>query len=211
MTAFTGNWNYATPASQVDPLTGEVQHPDTEDGLWFSKTDADAGDRASELATVTAHSRISVDGSTWSVASGTIADGSHAIIPLVPGTSQLTTDGLKSFTITPAGVLPTLDEFRVYVGAASTSDDQNMQEALDSATAWVVARIYPEAIGVDECNQAILILASRLYKRRQSPEGVAGFASEGFVARIGRHDPDVKAMMERINDWSLSDTGVSIG
>ena len=37
--------------------------------------------------------------------------------------------------------------------------------------------------------EATLIRAQRLYRRRQSPEGVAGFSDMGVV-RVGRYDPD---------------------
>lgn len=40
-----------------------------------------------------------------------------------------------------------------------------------------------------QIKQATLIRAQRLYKRRDSPEGVAGFNDLGVV-RVGRYDPD---------------------
>lgn len=46
-----------------------------------------------------------------------------------------------------------------------------------------------------EIEQATLIQASRLYKRKDSPEGVTGSAEWGVV-RLSRRDPDVWALIE---------------
>ena len=46
----------------------------------------------------------------------------------------------------------------------------------------------------DEIRQAALLLASRLWLRRDSPEGVAG-SSEWGVVRVSRMDPDVEALI----------------
>ncbi|WP_327180458.1 phage gp6-like head-tail connector protein (plasmid) [Streptomyces sp. NBC_01335] len=47
----------------------------------------------------------------------------------------------------------------------------------------------------DEIRQATLIQAARLYRRKDSPEGVAGSAEWG-VMRLSRRDPDVWALIE---------------
>lgn len=47
----------------------------------------------------------------------------------------------------------------------------------------------------DEISEATLIQASRLYKRKDSPEGVTGSAEWGVV-RLSRRDPDVWALIE---------------
>ncbi len=46
----------------------------------------------------------------------------------------------------------------------------------------------------DEIVQACLILANRLYLRKDSPEGVAGSAEWGVI-RLSRWDPDVEALI----------------
>lgn len=46
----------------------------------------------------------------------------------------------------------------------------------------------------DEVSEAALIYATRLYKRKDSPEGVAGSAEWGVV-RMSRTDPDVAALL----------------
>lgn len=47
----------------------------------------------------------------------------------------------------------------------------------------------------DEVVQATLLQAGRLYRRKDSPEGVAGSAEWGMV-RVPALDPDVRAMIE---------------
>lgn len=47
----------------------------------------------------------------------------------------------------------------------------------------------------DDITEAALIQASRLYKRKDSPEGITGSAEWGVV-RLSRRDPDVWALIE---------------
>ncbi|MFF7180142.1 phage gp6-like head-tail connector protein [Streptomyces sp. NPDC008121] len=47
----------------------------------------------------------------------------------------------------------------------------------------------------EDIEQATLLQASRLYKRKDSPEGVTGSAEWGVV-RLSRRDPDVWALIE---------------
>ncbi|MFI5755625.1 phage gp6-like head-tail connector protein [Streptomyces sp. NPDC051569] len=47
----------------------------------------------------------------------------------------------------------------------------------------------------DEIREAALIQAARLYRRKDSPEGVTGSAEWGVV-RLSRRDPDVWALIE---------------
>lgn len=47
----------------------------------------------------------------------------------------------------------------------------------------------------DEVVQATLIQAARLFKRKDTPQGVAGSAEWGFI-RMSRVDPDVQALLQ---------------
>lgn len=47
----------------------------------------------------------------------------------------------------------------------------------------------------DEIAQATLILAGKLFKRKDSPEGILGSADWGAI-RVGRRDPDVQMLIE---------------
>lgn len=55
----------------------------------------------------------------------------------------------------------------------------------------------------DEVHEATLILAARLFKRKDSPEGVLG-SSEWGVVRLSRRDPDVLALIEHLIDYGLA-------
>lgn len=87
-----------------------------------------------------------------------------------------------------------LDSLRAYLGSQSTRDDSVLAGCLDVATAWVTARVYSASVEQPEVQQAVLLLAARLYKRRQSPEGVSGWDDLGVV-RIMSRDPDIAALL----------------
>ena len=100
-----------------------------------------------------------------------------------------------------------LEDLRSFVGAVSTKDDDELQVALDAAISWIEERIYVASADKPEVDTATLLLASRLYKRRQSPEGTAGFGGDGVVVRVLANDPDVKALLERHQDMTRSGLG----
>jgi hypothetical protein len=81
-----------------------------------------------------------------------------------------------------------------------------LAHALAVATAWVTDRVYatPDAsLGGrhPDVTEAVLLLAHRLYKRLQSPEGIAGWGDLGVV-RILATDPDIEKLLERHLDYS---------
>lgn len=98
---------------------------------------------------------------------------------------------------TEGELIADLTTLKLYVGARTDVDDDLLTQRLSAATEWVYERTMQCRWGHADVQEAILLLASRLYKRRQSPEGIAGFASEGFVVRITRVDPDVMLLIER--------------
>lgn len=100
-----------------------------------------------------------------------------------------------------------LETLKRYVGARTPQDDELLQERLDTATEWVYERVYESHRTKLDVQEAILLLASRLYKRRQSPEGVAGFGGEGGVIRILAGDPDINERLER--HLNLRDAGIA--
>ena len=105
----------------------------------------------------------------------------------------------------------TLEDLRRYVGAVSTNDDDLLTNALAAASGWIDDRIYVDSVDDPDIDQARLLLASRLYSRRQSPEGTSGFQGSDIVIRIASNDPDLRALMERHNDTSQSEQGIGIG
>jgi hypothetical protein len=55
----------------------------------------------------------------------------------------------------------------------------------------------------DEITQATLIMATRLFRRKGSPEGVAGFNDLGVV-RLSKIDPDVQALIQPFKRYAVS-------
>lgn len=55
----------------------------------------------------------------------------------------------------------------------------------------------------EQIEHATLLQASRLYRRKDSPEGVAGSAEWGLV-RVPNLDPDVKALLKNFTSYSVA-------
>ena len=92
-----------------------------------------------------------------------------------------------------------IDTLRARVGSTTTKDDSILQDCLSTSTSWAEDRAMPDQVASNEVQEAILLMASRLYKRRQSPEGVAGWDDLGVV-RIVANDPDIRDLMsQKIN------------
>ena len=70
-------------------------------------------------------------------------------------------------------------------------DDDDAQATLKVTGQWGFGTATPIAI-----TQATLILASRIYKRADSPLGVAGFGDMGAM-RVTRNDPDYANLISR--------------
>ena len=89
-----------------------------------------------------------------------------------------------------------LDALRTMIGAKGTGDDPVLSQALEAAGSWIYERVRPGEIFHPDVVQAVLLMAARLYKRRQSPEGVAGWDDMGAVRVLSR-DPDVERLIEQ--------------
>lgn len=103
-----------------------------------------------------------------------------------------------------------LDLYRQRIRAVGPLDVHS-QFCLDVAEAWVLDRVYdvPDADPATrhpEVTEAILMLAHRLYTRRNSPEGVAGWGDLGVV-RVLASDPDIRALLELHLDYSKAGIG----
>lgn len=98
-----------------------------------------------------------------------------------------------------------LATLKLYVGARTNQDDSLLQQRLWVATSWVYDRIKLASRPHADVQEAILLLASRLYARRQSPQGAAGFGGEGVVIRITANDSDIAALLARHLDYSRTD------
>jgi hypothetical protein len=100
-----------------------------------------------------------------------------------------------------------LDTLRVRLGAQTVKDDGILAGDLEAATAWVHDRVMGCVLNDPEVAEAILLIASRLYKRRQSPDGLAGWSADGVVAHIGSYDPDVRRLLSRKLDMLKAGIG----
>lgn len=94
-------------------------------------------------------------------------------------------------------VIADLATLKLLIGAKSDADDAQLEDALAGASRWAYDRTMRRDWTHPDVQFAILLLASRLYKRRQSPEGVSGFNLEGVVVRILASDPDINRLLER--------------
>lgn len=88
-----------------------------------------------------------------------------------------------------------LDNLKALIGSQTTKDDAVLGVCLNAAGAWVYDRVESRFVQEPAVVQAVLMLAARLYKRRQSPEGVAGWADQGAIVVVAR-DPDVERLIE---------------
>lgn len=88
-----------------------------------------------------------------------------------------------------------LDALRSSLGTVSNEANTLLRRALNTAKSWVAERVTASEYDTPEVQEAIILLAARLYKRRQSPEGVAGWGDLGVV-RIITSDPDISRLLE---------------
>jgi len=89
-----------------------------------------------------------------------------------------------------------LESLRAMTGVKSTSDDKVLATCLEAAGTWVYDRVRPSDVRYPDVAQAVLLLAARLYKRRLSPEGVAGWQDLGAI-RVQTKDPDIERLLEQ--------------
>lgn len=59
---------------------------------------------------------------------------------------------------------------------------------------------------LDDAEQAATMLAARLYRRRNSPEGVQGITPEGVAVGIVRSDADIARLL-RIDGFAVPQVG----
>jgi len=89
-----------------------------------------------------------------------------------------------------------LDTLRLYLGMTQTRDDAVLEIDLAAATAYVQPRVTASSWLLDDVQTAVIMMAARLYARRRSPEGVAGFGAEGLTVRVLASDPDIYRLLE---------------
>jgi hypothetical protein len=101
-----------------------------------------------------------------------------------------------------------LATLRRWVGAVGTTDDANLQMALDASAAAFQAKGVKEGHWwLDDVQMAILLAANRFVARRRTPEGVGGMDAFGAMVRIINTDPDIRRLMAP--HWDLYQAGVA--
>jgi hypothetical protein len=107
---------------------------------------------------------------------------------------------------TPAPELAELKRRLNIKGTIDESTDEQLTWLLSVADAWVSDRVYADPDQMPgsrhpEVVEAILVLASRLYARRNTPEGVAGWPELGLT-RVAAEDPDLASLLEHHIDYT---------
>jgi hypothetical protein len=108
----------------------------------------------------------------------------------------------------------TVPAVKLHLGITDAADDdalapvvgavcyliRHLPVASTALAATVEAAVWPADV-----QHGATLLAARLWRRRNSPEGVAAFGADGPVY-VQRNDPDV-AMMLALGDWARPSVG----
>ena len=106
----------------------------------------------------------------------------------------------------PTDPVTTRDLVKEWLRISGTSDDADLDEIVEAVDEFVrgltsveriAATLTAESVWPARYRLGSKMLAGRLLRRRNSPEGVASFIGEG-VAYVRRVDPDVATML-RLN------------
>lgn len=107
---------------------------------------------------------------------------------------------------------PDIDEALAYVGEVNADQEAVLQNTLNAVIAYIGWRCEDELeqdtvdyleVVPDNLREATLLQTSRLFRRRLSPEGVAGFGEFGAV-RVQRLDPDIEMMITPNRSWGIA-------
>lgn len=101
----------------------------------------------------------------------------------------------------------TIELVKAHLGLAPTdvADDQSLEQSVSASNAMVAALRRDLASEVDwpaQVVHAATLWAARLYRRRGSVEGLAGYSDMGGVPII-RVDPDIQAELG-LGQWQAS-------
>lgn len=98
----------------------------------------------------------------------------------------------------------TADQVKAWLHLTDTADDQLMADVVDAVNAWVGSTAYvreldpttwPDEVWPSDVTQGAVMLAARLYRRRNTPSGVEPFV-EGAVY-LPRRDADVDMLLHQ--------------
>ena len=117
----------------------------------------------------------------------------------------------------PAGTWPDVDEAIAYIGEVNDDQETVLENTLNAVIAYIGWRCedqleliqdtadpyYYDEVVPDNVREATLLQTARQFRRRLSPEGVAGFGEFGAV-RVSRLDPDVEALITPDVSWGIA-------
>jgi hypothetical protein len=117
----------------------------------------------------------------------------------------------------PAGTWPDVDEAIAYIGEVNADQEDVLENTLNAVIAHIGWRCedqlsliqdtgseyYYDEVVPDDLREAVLLQTARQFRRRLSPEGVAGFGDFGAV-RVSRVDPDVEALITPYVSWGIA-------
>ena len=108
---------------------------------------------------------------------------------------------------------PTGPECQATIGELNPSDHPEVELCRLAAVAYIEAHTTDFHVDPDDDESALAIpddvfracqmLTARLFRRRQSVEGVAGFGDFGAV-RVQRIDPDIEALLAQSWVWGIA-------
>jgi hypothetical protein len=104
---------------------------------------------------------------------------------------------------------PTIEEAKSWCTPKGTTlsdaETANLQGCLDAAVDYLTAHTIFSASSPpsESVRQACMMITSRLYRRRQSPEGIAEFGDSGAI-RVYTVDADVRALIAADGIWGIA-------
>jgi hypothetical protein len=106
---------------------------------------------------------------------------------------------------------PDISEALAALGTINPGDQLEVERCLEAAIAYLTYRCTialdtedpPAPIVPADIRRACVMLTGRLFSRRNSPEGAAGFGDFGVV-RVTRIDPDIEAMLLSARSWGIA-------
>lgn len=124
----------------------------------------------------------------------------------------MTTSSTEPAPALPVGGPATADAVKVHLGITDNRDDSRLAALVGAVNAKVrrwpcaeVARGAEDWTGAEDVVEGANLLASRLFRRKNSPAGVEAFGADG-LAYVQRQDPDV-AMLLGLGAWQSPAVG----
>ena len=103
----------------------------------------------------------------------------------------------------PAGsVVADLATLKRYLGVRGTVDDALLDERLTTARWEIYHDVLEDRWGLPAVQEAVVVRAAELYKRRQTRDGQGGVPGETPLFEVGPRGADVEQLIGPHLDWS---------